>query len=363
MSMATHLVKASFFPGQVFMERGIFSQSVNFEFRFQSDSTEIMELQEVIANGFDKQDRLLFRLPVSNWGIVPPIMIVPERKIEPGKILEIWNPLADFPLDYPIHRLDYEFEFRTEKGDHARTEVSVKPAVYEQKTELILPLAGTCLVTDGHDFLSHHRRNFPLTHSLIQQIGITANNSRFAYDFVTVNKKLQMFKKAPRKNEDFFGWGKPVHCPGDGKIASMASDVPDNPFHEPPLFDMEAHVKDPDTAMKKHLGNYTIIDHGNGEFSILAHMQKDSVQAKTGDKVVKGELIGRIGNSGDSSSPHIHYQFQNGRDLRTSEGLPSKFQRFDLIIGSTTRRVEGLCPNTGMIIKHEHRIARSIDRT
>jgi hypothetical protein len=352
-SVATHLVRATLFPEQVFMERGIFDQSVNFEFRFQSDSTEMMELQKVIANGFDKQDRFLFRLLVSNWGIVPPIMIVPERKIEPGKILEILNPLADFPLDYPIRRLDYEFEFRTEKDDCERSEVSVSPVVYEQKTALILPFAGTCLVTDGHDFLSHHRRNFPLTHPLIQKIGITANNSRFAYDFVLVNKQLQMFKESPRRNEDFFSWGKPIYCPGDGKIASTVSDMPDNPLYEPPPFDVEAHIKEPDTAMKKHLGNYTIIDHGNKEFSILAHMQTDSVQVKCGDKVVKGELIGRIGNSGDSSSPYIHYQFQNGRDLRTSEGLPSKFQRFDLIIGNTTRRIEGLCPNTGMIVKLE----------
>jgi hypothetical protein len=351
--MATHLVRTTFFPEQVFVERGIFSQSMNFEFRFQSDSTEIMELQEIIANGFDKQNHLLFRLPVTNWGIVPPIMTVPERKIEPGKTLEILNPLADFPLDYPVHRLDFEFEFRTEKGDRARSEVSVNPVVYEQKIVLILPFVGTCLITDGHDFLSHHRRNFPLTHPLIQQIGITANNSRFAYDFVLVNKELQMFKKTPRRNEDFFSWRKPVYCPGDGKIASAASDVPDNPLHEPPPFDLEAHLKDPDAAMKKHLGNHTIIDHGNSEFSILAHMQVDSVQVKAGAKVAKGELIGRIGNSGDSSSPHIHYQFQKGGDLRTSEGLPNKFQRFDLIIGSTTRRVEDLFPNTGMIIKHE----------
>ena len=353
LSMATRLVRATFFPGQVFVERGIFGQSVNFEFRFQSDLTEIMELQEVIANGFDKQDHLLFRLPVTNWGTVPPIMTVPERKIEPGKILEILNPFADFPLDYPIHRLDYEFEFRTEKGDHARPKVSVNLAVYEQKTVLVLPFVGTCLVTDGHDFLSHHRRNFPLTHRLIQQIGITANNSRFAYDFVVVNRELQMFKKTPCRNEDFFCWGEPVYCPGDGKIASASSDRPDNPLYDPPPFDLEAHVKDPDAAMKKHLGNYTIIDHGNDEFSILAHMQMDSVQVKAGAKAAKGELIGQIGNSGDSGFPHIHYQFQNGRDLRTSEGLPHKFQRFDLIIGNTTRKVEGSFPNTGMIIKNE----------
>ena len=128
--MPTPLVTLKHFPERIFLERGIFQQSVNFEFRFQTDSTEIMELQEMTVDGFDKEGCFLFRLPLNNFGLVPPILIVPERKIETKKTLEIFNPLPDFPLDYPIHRLLYQFRFRTEKGEHrARQEGACKPRV------------------------------------------------------------------------------------------------------------------------------------------------------------------------------------------------------------------------------------------
>jgi hypothetical protein len=339
------------FPERIFLERGIFAQSANFEFRFRSDSVEPMELQEVLASGFDKQDRLLFRLPLNNWAMVPSILSIPERKLEAGKTLEVFNPLADFPLDYLIDRLHFEFDFRTEKGDHARSEVQVYPIIYDQETNLTLPFAGTCLVTDGHDYLSHHRRNFSLVHPLIQQIGIKGNNSRFAYDFVLLDGEFRMFKNTPHRSEDFYCWGKPVISPGNGRILKVANDLPDNLLYDPPPFDVDSHVRDPTNAMERHLGNFAIIDHGNDEFSVLAHMQKGSVQVKTGDKVAGGKTIGAIGNSGDSGSPHIHYQFQNGADLLSSEGLPSRFRAFELIIGNKTKKVESSCPNTGMIIK------------
>jgi len=349
--MATHSIETTHFPDRIFLERGVFQQSVNFEFRFKTDSNETMELQEVTAEGFDKQNQLLFKLPLNNFGLVPPILIVPQRRIEPGKTLEIFNPLPNFPLDYSIHRLCYQFRFAAEKGGQVKSEISVRPVVYEQKASLILPFAGTCLVTEGHDFLTHHRRNFPSTHPLIQQIGITGNNSRFAYDFVLVDEELKMFKDTPHRNEDFFCWGKPVLCPGDGRIVSMANYLSDNAFYKPPSFDVEAHLKDPEKAMTGHLGNHVIIDHDNGEFSVLAHLLKGSVQANVGDKVAKRKLIGHVGTSGDSFFPHIHYQVQNGKGLLKSEGLPSKFESFDLVTGLTTRRIEHLCPNTGMVVR------------
>ena len=351
--MTSDLVKVTHFPERIFLERGVFGQSVNFEFRLQTELSEPMELQELIVNGFDKQDRLLFRFPLNSWGIVPSILVIPDRKVEPGKILEIFNPLADFHLDYSISRLRYEFDFRTEKGDHVKAEVTLDPIIYGQKVKLDLPFVGTALVTDGHDFLSHHRRNFPLTHPLIRQIGITGNNSRFAYDFVPLDNEYKMFRNTPHRNEDFYGWGKPVLSPGEGRISSMSSNLPDNPLDNPPQFDEEAHIRDPLTAMERHLGNFVIIDHGNDEFSLLAHMQERSVQVVAGDKVAKGKLIGRIGNSGDSGTPHLHYQLQNGTDLLGSEGLPSRFHGFDLLLGTKNKRVEGSCPNTGMIIRHE----------
>jgi len=81
-------------------------------------------------------------------------------------------------------------------------------------------------------------------------------------------------------------------------------------------------------------------------------MQKDSVRVDVGDEVTRGAVLGKIGNSGDSGTPHIHYGLQNGKNTLSSEGLPSRFRGFELLLGTAVKRIENLCPNTGMIIKH-----------
>jgi murein DD-endopeptidase MepM/ murein hydrolase activator NlpD len=50
-----------------------------------------------------------------------------------------------------------------------------------------------------------------------------------------------------------------------------------------------------------------IVDHGNSEYSVMMHMQPDSVTVKVGDRVATGQVIGRLGNSGDAFGPHLHY--------------------------------------------------------
>jgi murein DD-endopeptidase MepM/ murein hydrolase activator NlpD len=96
-----------------------------------------------------------------------------------------------------------------------------------------------------------------------------------------------MFDHAPSRNEDFFCWAKPVLCPGDGTVASMANDLPDNAFNTPAPFDVEAHIRNPEQEIMKHSGNHLLIDHGSNEYSLLAHMQQGSVQAKLGDRAAK----------------------------------------------------------------------------
>jgi hypothetical protein len=141
-----NLVTVTIFPEQVFLERGIFQQSVNCDFRIQNDSNETLELHEINADGFDKQGRLLFRLPLNSLGLISPILIVPERKIEAGKKLEIFNPIPA-SSDYAISRLSYQFKFRTEKGGRHESQITVHPEPYEQNAALILPFAGTCLLS------------------------------------------------------------------------------------------------------------------------------------------------------------------------------------------------------------------------
>lgn len=333
------MINVKYYPSNVFRERGIFQQSVNFEFRCHIASERSAVIEKILAEGFDENDHCIFSLFVDSIAMSPSVEIVPEGKMEPGKTLEIFNPIAEIPLEYEFERIDFSLRFISEDATNLRAGVTVKPVVYEQKVLLDLPFRGTCLVTDGHDFLAHHRR-IPLLNQYLEKTDLTANNVRFAYDFTVADSEGKVYKGDGSRLEDFYGWGNPVLAPGDGKIVSAAHDKTDNPaFRGLPPIAPEQYERLRTQALE-HLesvgleglhGNHVIIDHGNSEFSLIDHMQKDSVKVEVGDEVTKGTVLGNIGNSGNSVTPHIHYGLQNGLDSRTSEGLPSRFKEFESV--------------------------------
>jgi murein DD-endopeptidase MepM/ murein hydrolase activator NlpD len=93
-----------------------------------------------------------------------------------------------------------------------------------------------------------------------------------------------------------------------------------------------------------------VIDHLNGEYSLIAHMKQGSVKVRLGEKIKQGQLVGQIGISGDADYVHTHYQLQNGFDLN-AEALPSYFRDFRWMLGSTSRKVERGQMNSGDIVE------------
>jgi murein DD-endopeptidase MepM/ murein hydrolase activator NlpD len=105
-------------------------------------------------------------------------------------------------------------------------------------------------------------------------------------------------------------------------------------------------MSDPITAFP---GNNVIIDHGNGEFSFCAHMKMGSVQVKTGDSVKAGQVIGLLGNSGNSDAPHLHYQLMAGPTVFKNDGLPSKFKNL-MLEALTQEQVKIETPKRGIYL-------------
>ncbi len=97
-------------------------------------------------------------------------------------------------------------------------------------------------------------------------------------------------------------------------------------------------------------GNYVLIDHGNGEFSMLAHLQQGSLLVKKGDQVKRGQPVAKIGSSGSSNNPHLHFELRNGADFK-ADGLPAIFRDFTRHLGSTSRPVEAGPVDTGDMIE------------
>src|SRR5690606_5632459 len=107
-----------------------------------------------------------------------------------------------------------------------------------------------------------------------------------------------------------------------GKVAYVCYDMPDIAPGQVP--DARMFRDDP----RRLLGNAVAISHANGEFSYYAHLQQASLAVNEGEIIRRGTLIGRVGNSGQSPGPHLHFHLMEGPNLFIDRGLPARFGHF-----------------------------------
>lgn len=176
---------------------------------------------------------------------------------------------------------------------------------YAPKTALVFPFRGKGIVSQGGAFEGGHRNRSGLY--AVDAIGLTDTYA----PVVQGNDSVQ----------NYAGWGRTIIAPAAGTVVMARSDRPDQPVDgvSDPKFFAPEYPDGGDT------GNSVVIDHGNGEFSLLAHLQKGSVRVAVGDTVTQGQAIGLLGNSGDTSGPHVHYQLQDGPRWEFANALPAQF--------------------------------------
>ena len=145
-----------------------------------------------------------------------------------------------------------------------------------------------------------------------------SSGQRYAYDIVKVvdGKGASGDGSA---NEDAYGFGARLNAPGDGIIISLENNIEDN---------LRPGVISSTINNSNLAGNYIMIDHLNGEYSMLAHFKKGTILVSVGDAVIKGQEIGKAGNSGNSTGTHLHYQLQNTPDYLNGIGLPAQFTNY-----------------------------------
>lgn len=140
-----------------------------------------------------------------------------------------------------------------------------------------------------------------------------AQDQRFAYDFLELEDGSSHVGEGG-ENADYHCFGSPVRAPAAGRVARAADSVPDN---TPGEMNREAIF-----------GNHVVLDHGNGEYSVLAHLRHGSVAVEAGDRVRRGDVLGECGNSGRSSEPHLHYHLQDSPVPGEGTGLPALFRDY-----------------------------------
>ncbi len=136
-------------------------------------------------------------------------------------------------------------------------------------------------------------------------------NQRYAYDLVKVQGDSS-YQNAPSQNENFYAFGKEITAPAKGKVIKIIDGMIDNTPGE---------MDDQNPA-----GNYVIIEHSSEEYSLLAHLKKNSIKVSVGELVEEGQFIGLCGNSGNSSEPHLHFQVTDSSDFRNGKSLRIQFK-------------------------------------
>jgi murein DD-endopeptidase MepM/ murein hydrolase activator NlpD len=191
-------------------------------------------------------------------------------------------------------------------GDGAILGFSVRPQPHEAGSDYLSYRTKTPLHLPFHDAWTV----FWGGRTLADNYHAMARDQRFAYDFV-VRREGTTHAGDGSANSQYFCYGQPILAPGPGKVVEAVDGIADNRPSE-----MNAH---------QPLGNHVVIDHGNGEFSFLAHLQPGSVAVRAGAAVKTGDTLGRCGNSGNSSEPHLHYHLQTTPRFADGAGLPAQF--------------------------------------
>lgn len=142
---------------------------------------------------------------------------------------------------------------------------------------------------------------------------------RFAIDWVRLDADGRLVNGDPSKVESFASYGADVFAVADGKVIAVLNTLDDQP---------PGKLPDPSTIETVD-GNHVVLDLGGGYFAFYAHLQKNSVTVHVGDQVKKGALLGKLGNSGNTSAPHLHFHVMNSPSVLASDGLPYVIDNFN----------------------------------
>jgi len=164
--------------------------------------------------------------------------------------------------------------------------------------------------------LAHHAR------SQITMNGVTRVPQRYAQDYLYLDPATGApFSGNETVARDWFGFGKELYAVGNGTVVYARDGVPD----------IEITTDKPPATFDTALGNGVVIDLGDEKYACYGHMVNGSVRVKAGDTVTEGQVVGLMGNTGNSDAPHLHFQVITGSPVVLGgEGYPIVYRSFNI---------------------------------
>ena len=344
-------------PGRPFIEMRGDQRHINFDLLVRDNGQKVYRLVCIRLGVYDRSGRLELERELNENGKPPALDMVGDRLLKPGSVMDVYQPFNSFGPEVDASMMRFELLFMEQEHEappivinaDATATIEVKPRPYAP-VAYCLPLHGLILVHDGHDFYSHHRR-YDLASRFEANPSSAVSANLYAYDFMTATPDGALFRGDPSKKESWLAYGARIFAPASGRVVAAVSDVPENTFaaNGDAQVPSAAEAKDP-----MGFGNHVTIRHADGRVSWLLHMQPNSVQVKIGDRVKAGQYLGRVGFSGDSLFPHLHFNVTDGA-VYPSQGVPSYFKHFVRILGVRKVSIVFGQVDTGDLIKDANR--------
>jgi Peptidase family M23 len=143
---------------------------------------------------------------------------------------------------------------------------------------------------------------------------------RYAIDYVQQSADGTIFKGDKAKPESYPYFGADIHAVADGPVVGVLDGLPEQVPGASPT----------GLPLDQYGGNHVVQDIGDGNYALYAHLKTGSVKVKVGDQLTTGQVLGNLGNSGNTDAPHLHFHVMSTSDPLRSNGLPFVFKDFTL---------------------------------
>jgi len=294
--------------------------------RLQISGKPLSEAITGTADMLNKQKQPLPAIQLSSGNVVLPEGMMSENGTA-AKGQSILLPLSKITYLHHvghtgIDRMEIQLTMKSGKKKTVSS-FPVPLTPYEVKGKYVFPVKGDVQMAFLPMSYIHHR---------------ASASQEFAMDLVGANQKdaasfTEISSPKPKTLSDYSIWGREVLAIGDGVVLEMGDKFPEERMRDPVQFTKSGYalsiIKEliPKIGWTNAIaGNYVVIDHRNGEFSAYCHLQEGSVRVKPGDKVNKGMVIAKVGNTGNSGAPHLHFQLMDSQNFFTANGLPVMFE-------------------------------------
>ena len=241
----------------------------------------------------------------------------PATMVPGSSTAVVWLDVVLARRSAPPRRIGHRVAVSTPPGLPVPRRISLRgaPARVDQRAPVRLrpPLRGPCWVAVGSCCDGPHRR------ALQPVNGGLHLGQRFAIDWNGMDAQERWIVGNPDVNTSWVFYGRPVQAVAAGRVIAAVDRFPNQiPNHPRPVTLREAD------------GNHVILALGHGRYAFYAHLKPGSVRVRRGQRVRAGQLIARLGNSGSSTGPHLHFHVMDGPSPLASDGLPFVFKRFHL---------------------------------